>query len=343
MKFCRSIAKVRPLAPIESDYTPTGRTPAGRRKGGIITAPMAPAETQSSRAPSTAAGAGTVTSRSLGEAQEYCARVARGHYENFPVASRLVPSRLRPAVRAVYAFARRADDFADEPGFEGERLERLARWESMLEDCFRGTADHPIFIALREAVRQHDLPPGPFRDLLAAFRLDLVKRRHPDRASLLDYCRLSANPIGFLILHLFGYRERSLLEWSDAICTALQLTNHWQDVAIDMARDRIYLPEDARLRHSVGEEELRQGCATSGFRALMQEEVRAARNLFAAGRPLCDAVRGRLRWELRLMLQGGLRILEKIELVDYDVFRRRPRLGAADALRIARRAMIRGS
>ncbi|HET6278301.1 MAG TPA: squalene synthase HpnC [Candidatus Polarisedimenticolia bacterium] len=304
---------------------------------------MASEGTQSSRAASAAAGAGTVTSRSLGEAQEYCARLVRGHYENFPVASRLVPSRLRPAVQAIYAFARSADDFADEAAFEGERLQHLAHWESMLKDCLRGAADHPVFVALREAVRTHDLPPGPFHDLLAAFRLDVMKRRHPDRASLLDYCRLSANPIGRLILHLFGYRERRLLEWSDAVCTALQLTNHWQDVAIDMAKDRIYLPEDARLRHGVGEEDLRKGRPTPGFRALMQEEVQGARALFAAGRPLCDAVRGRLRWELRLTLEGGLRILEKIELVDYDVFRRRPRLGVADALRISRRAMIRAS
>jgi phytoene synthase len=301
---------------------------------------MASEGTQSSRAASAGRGAGTETSRSLSEAQEYCARLVRGHYENFPVASRLIPARLRPAMQAIYAFARTADDFADEVAFEGERLERLAEWEAMLEDCFRGRADHPIFIALRDAVQRHQIPHDPFRDLLSAFRLDVVKARHPDRASLLDYCRLSANPVGRLILHLFDHREPRLLEWSDAICTALQLTNHWQDVAVDMKKDRIYLPEDARRRHGVGEDDLRQGRATDGFRALMKEEVTAARALFNAGRPLCDAVRGRLRWELRLTLQGGLRILEKIEMVDYDVFARRPRLGAADTLRISRRAMM---
>jgi len=323
----------------EADYTPTGSAPARRRKGGIITAPMVPAERRSLRAPIAAAGAGTPAAPSLSEAQDYCARLVRGHYENFPVASRLVPARLRPAVQAIYAFARTADDFADEAAFAGERLERLAEWESLLQDCFRGTAEHPVFVALREAVRCHELPPGPFYDLLAAFRLDVVKTRHPDRASLLDYCRLSANPVGRLILHLFGYREERLLGWSDAICTALQLTNHWQDVAIDIANDRIYLPEDARRRHGVGEDELRRSLATSGFRALMKEEVNGARALFDDGRPLCDAVSGRLRWELRLTVQGGLRILEKIELADYDVFTRRPRLGAADALRIARRVI----
>jgi squalene synthase HpnC len=314
-----------------------GLTPAGRRKGDIIAAPMARSEAQLS---SRTASAGTEMARSLSEAQGFCAHLVRDHYENFPVASRLIPARLRPAVQAIYAFARTADDFADEAAFEGERLERLAAWGVMLENCYRGRADHPVFIALRAAVERHGLPPDPFRDLLRAFRLDVVKTRHPDRASLLDYCRLSANPVGRLILHLFNRREPRLLEWSDAICTALQLTNHWQDVAVDMAKDRIYLPEDARCQHGVGEEDLRQGRATKGFRALMKEEVAGARALFDAGRPLCDAVRGRLRWELRLTWQGGRRILEKIEQVDYDVFARRPRLGVADALRISRRAMM---
>jgi phytoene synthase len=288
---------------------------------------------------SRAAPAGTGADPALDEAQDFCARLARGHYENFPVASRLVPSRLRPAVQAIYAFARTADDFADEAQFEGERLERLSAWEAMLEDCFRGRAEHPVFVALREAVARHHLPADPFRDLLRAFRLDVVKRRHPDRDSLLDYCRLSANPIGRLVLHLFDQGGPRLLGWSDSICTALQLTNHWQDVAIDMAKDRIYLPEDARRRHGVGEEDLRRGRATAGFRALLAEEVAAARALFDAGRPLCDAARGRLRFELRLTWEGGRRILEKIEEAGYDVFARRPRLGTADALRVAGRAM----
>lgn len=314
----------------------------------MITAPMPSEGTRSSRAAPTGIGVGpgpgavpgTAAARSLSEAQDYCARLVRGHYENFPVASRLVPARLRPAVQAIYAFARTADDFADEPAFAGERLELLARWEAMLEDCFRGRAEHPVFMALQEAVRQHALPPEPFRDLLAAFRLDVIKARQPDRASLLEYCRLSANPVGRLILRLFDHDEPRLLGWSDDICTALQLTNHWQDVAVDASRDRIYLPEDARRRHGVTDDDLRQGRATDRFRALMKEEVDGARALFDAGRPLCDAVRGRLRWELRLTLQGGLRILEKIEQVGYDVFTRRPRLGPADALRISRRAVM---
>lgn len=276
---------------------------------------------------------------SLHEAQEFCARLTREHYENFPVASRLLPSRIRPAVQAIYAFARIADDFADEPLHEGRRLERLDEWGAMLEGCLRGEATHPVFIALREAVGRHALPSQPFRDLLAAFRLDVVKNRHPDRASLLEYCRLSANPVGRLVLHLFGRREPGMLERSDSICTALQLTNHWQDVALDMANDRIYLPADDRARHGVTEEDLRSGRVTDRFRALMKEQVDSTRAKFEEGRPLCDAVRGRLRLELRLTWLGGWRILERIEAAGYDVFAKRPQLGAADAVLLAGRAM----
>ena len=277
---------------------------------------------------------------SLPEAQAVCAKLARDHYENFPVASRLIPVALRPAVQAIYAFARIADDFADESRYEGERLERLEDWGAMLEECIQGEPVHPVFVALHDAMLRHNLPPDPLRDLLRAFRLDVVKSRHPDLPSLIDYCRLSANPVGRLVLHLFGYHDKQLLEWSDSICTGLQLTNHWQDVAIDVSRNRIYLPEDARIRHGVTEDALREGRLSGGFRSLMMEEVGLARTHFKAGRPLCDAVRGRLRWELRLTWLGGQRILEKIEGADFDVFNRRPRLGTGDALRIARRAMV---
>ena len=278
------------------------------------------------------------SAHSLREAQAFCASLVRDHYENFPVASRLLPAGVRPAVEAIYAFARIADDFADEPGHEGRRLERLDEWGRMLEDCFHGEAIHPVFVALREAVRRHDLPPEPFRDLLRAFHLDATCGRHPDTASLLRYCHLSADPIGRLVLRLFGYTDPERIERSDAFCTALQLTNHWQDVAIDMARGRIYLPADARERCGVSEEDLRAGRVTDGFRTLMAEQIEKTRLLLAAGRPLCDAVRGRLRLELRLTWLGGWRILERIERAGYDVFRRRPRLGAWDALRILGRA-----
>ena len=275
----------------------------------------------------------------LREARRFCARLTRGHYENFPVASWLVPGPIRPAVQAIYAFARIADDFADEPVHEGRRLERLDAWGAMLEDCFRGEALHPVFVALREAVRCFDLPPEPCRDLLAAFRLDVTKRRHPDFASLLAYCRLSANPVGRLVLHLFGHRDPRLRGWSNAICTALQLTNHWQDVAVDLARDRIYLPADERERLGVTEEDLRAARVTEGFRELMRDLVERTRAMYAAGRPLCDAVGGRLRFELRLTWLGGLRVLERIEAAGYDVFNCRPRLGRKDAAVVLARAL----
>lgn len=276
---------------------------------------------------------------SLAEAQRFCTRLARTHYENFPVASRLLPRRFRPALEAIYAFARVADDFADEPAHEGERLERLDEWGRLLEDCLRGVAVHPVFVALGAAVRRHDLPADPLRDLLAAFRLDVVKNRHPDTASLMEYCRLSANPVGRLVLHLFDYRSPQQLEWSDAICTGLQLTNHWQDVAIDVARDRIYLPSDRLSSHGVSENDLRSGRVTEQFRSLMREQIELARALFAEGRPLCDAVTGRLRFELRLTWLGGRRILDRIEAVDCDVFMRRPRLGVGDGFLLMVRAL----
>jgi hydroxysqualene synthase len=264
------------------------------------------------------------------EARRFCARLARGHYENFPVASILLPARIRPAIQAIYAFARIADDFADEPVHEGRRLQRLQEWEGMLEDCYRGHAVHPVFVALREAIERHELPPEPFRDLIAAFRMDVTVHRHPDFGSVLRYCRLSANPVGRLVLHVSGHRDPVLIGRSNAFCTALQLTNHWQDVAIDLGRDRVYLPEDEQRQWSVDEAMLRSGLATDGFRGLMRDLVGRTRVLFDAARPLCDAVGGRLRWELRATWLGGRRILDRIEGVDYDVLKRRPRIGMAD-------------
>ncbi len=280
---------------------------------------------------------------SLSEAQRYCARLARRHYENFPVASLLLPASIRPAVQAIYAFARIADDFADEERHEGERLARLDEWGRMLEDCRRGRADHPVFIALRDSVRRFDLPAGPFRDLLEAFRLDCVRSRYESFEDLLGYCRLSANPVGRLVLHLHGCRDPALLARSDDLCTALQLANHWQDVALDLAKDRIYLPARDRSACGVTEDDLRRGEITDGFRALMRIMIGRARERFAAGRPLCSAVTGRLRWELRLTWLGGSRILDAIEGADYDVFRRRPRLRAVDAPGLIRRALAWGA
>jgi len=279
---------------------------------------------------------------SLREARAFCARLARKHYENFPVASWLLPARVRPAVQAIYAFARIADDFADEDGHEGHRLERLDEWERMLHDCFRGEAIHPVFVALREAILDFDLPRQAFLDLLAAFRMDVTRSRYADDASLLEYCRLSANPVGQLLLRLFGYDQKELALCSDAMCTALQLANHWQDVAVDLNKGRIYLPEDARRRFGVTEDDLVAGRTSESFRSLMRERVALTRELLAAGRSLCDAVRGRFRWELRLTWLGGQRILDRIETQRFDVLKHRPKLGARDALVVLGRAVVWG-
>jgi phytoene synthase len=275
---------------------------------------------------------------SLREARKFCARLAREHYENFPVASLLLPRRVRPAVQAIYAFARIADDFADEEAHEGCRLQRLDEWEGMLARCFRGEAIHPVFVALRDAIARHDLPPQPFDDLMRAFRMDVSVHRYADFDALLGYCRLSADPVGRLVLHLAGVRDTERLRRSDSFCTALQLTNHWQDVDIDLGRDRIYLPAADRERFGVGEDDLRARRPTEGFRALMGEMLGRTRALFADARPLCDAVSGPLRLELRLTWLGGRRILDRIEAAGFEVFRRRPKLGAADALPLLWRA-----
>jgi phytoene synthase len=275
----------------------------------------------------------------LRAARLFCARLARGHYENFPVASWLVPARLRPAVQAIYAFARIADDFADEEAHEGRRVERLDEWRRMLDDCFRGQAIHPVFVALREAITRFDLPQQPFIDLLAAFRMDVTQRRCADEAALMEYCRLSANPVGRLLLRLFGRPEESLATMSDSICTALQLANHWQDVSVDVRRDRIYLPDEAMRAFGVDVADLESGRVTEAFRALMRDRVARTRALFATGRPLCDVLRGRLRWELRLTWLGGQRILDRIEMCGHDVLSARPALGAADALVVFGRAV----
>ncbi len=266
------------------------------------------------------------------------------HYENFPVASILMPRRLVPAVEAIYAFARGADDIADEgDATPAERLAGLAEYEAALDAIERGeTPSGRMFARLAEVVRQFCLPVAPLRDLLSAFRQDVVTTRYPDYASLLDYCRRSADPVGHLMLALYGAVDERNLADSHAICTALQLINFWQDVAIDIAKGdlgRIYLPLEDLEHHGVGQHDLRTGADSPAWRGLMAFEVERARALMLSGAPLAKRLPGRIGWELRLIVQGGLRILERIERAGYDVFRRRPKLGRADYLVMAWRAM----
>jgi squalene synthase HpnC len=278
-----------------------------------------------------------MVSLTVDEAFAHCEARVRRHYENFPVGL-WVPKDKRPYVHALYAFARAADDFADEAIYEGHRAEKLDQWEERLHAAYRGQAEDPIFVALAETVRRLDIPKELLLDLLSAFRQDTVKQRYQTWDELLDYCRRSANPVGRLVLIVFGYRDPSLLPLSDAFCTALQLANHWQDLAVDVSRGRIYVPRELLDRFSVREWDLNASVVTDGFRALMADLLARTRELFERGRPLCDRVGRDLRFELRLTWLGGSAILGRIEAVAYDVFRRRPRHGAAGKLRLAWRA-----
>jgi squalene synthase HpnC len=254
------------------------------------------------------------------------------HYENFPVASILLPRRLVPAVEAIYAFARSADDLADEgDAAPAERLAALDAYDAALDAIERGeTPADPMFARLAGALRRHALPLQPLRDLLSAFRQDVVTTRYSDYAALLDYCRRSANPVGRLMLGLYGQVDEASLRESDAVCSALQLINFWQDVGIDIDKGRIYLPLEDLARHQVGEDEIARGHTGPAWRALMRFEVERARALMLEGAPLAARLPGRIGWELRLVVQGGLRILEAIERAEYDVFRRRPQLKRLD-------------
>jgi squalene synthase HpnC len=274
---------------------------------------------------------------SVEEAFAHCEARVRSHYENFPVGL-FVPRARRPYVHALYAFARAADDFADEPMYEGLRQEKLDQWEQRLHAAYQGQAEDPIFVALGATVRRLGIPKELLLDLLSAFRQDTVKSRYETWDDLLDYCRRSANPVGRLVLLVFEQADPELPALSDAICTALQLANHWQDAAVDLHKDRIYLPRDLRDRFGVPEWDLNAGRVTEGFTALMREVVARTRALFAQGRPLCDRVGRELRFEMRLTWLGGATILDRLEAVSYDVFRRRPHHGPLDKARLAWRA-----
>jgi hydroxysqualene synthase len=275
---------------------------------------------------------------SLERAFAYCERMARSHYENFPVASRFVPARLRPYVWAVYAFARSADDFADESRYAGRRAEALAYWEEQLHRCYHGEAEHPVFVALRETIDQCNIPIQPLEAMLTAFTMDLTVNRYSTFEQLLTYCAHSAHPVGRLVLYVFDYRDPALHNYSDDLCTGLQLANFWQDVGVDLAKDRIYLPEEDRRHFGVSDDMLYARLCTPQFKDLMRYEVARARALFERGRPLIDKVGSDLGFELAMIWRGGTTILDKIDAVGYDVFRRRPTLNAADKARMVARA-----
>ena len=254
------------------------------------------------------------------------------HYENFPVASILCPPALRPSVAAIYHFARTADDIADEGNASPEqRLDDLDAYRKDLLSIVAGEADSDrwpeVFKPLAAVMRERALPPPLLDDLLSAFAQDVTTQRYADRPELLDYCRRSANPVGRLLLHLYGVTGANVLRQSDAICTALQLANFWQDLGVDTRRGRFYVPATDRARHA------------DDARAQIAEMVGWTRELMHAGAPLVHAIPGRAGWELRLVVQGGLRILDKIAALGFDTLRTRPTLGAMDAPRLLWRAL----
>jgi squalene synthase HpnC len=259
-----------------------------------------------------------------------------GHYENFPVASLLMPARLRPAVRAIYRFARTADDFADEGDLPpAERLARLQELAGEL-DRLESTTTWPD---LARAVHEHRLDRTLLADLLSAFSQDVTTTRYADFASVLDYCRRSANPIGRLLLQLFRRDEAPLTRMADAICSGLQLTNFWQDVAIDWSKGRVYLPQEDLARFGVTEQEIASGGAGPRWQQLMRFETERTRRMLLDGAPLARALGGRIGLELRLVVQGGLCILERIDAAGGNVFQYRPALTARDWTLMGLRAL----
>lgn len=267
----------------------------------------------------------------LKAAYHYCAAINRAHYENFPVASVLMPSRLRPAVHAIYAFSRVADDFADEAEFADRRMEFLNQWESCLA---QDRPVHPVFVALFDARQKHDLPQELFVNLLSAFKQDVLKNRYRDFDEVLDYCRHSANPVGRLVLHLFEEASDENLKASDKICTALQLTNFWQDVALDLEKDRIYLPREDLEKFNITEDDLFSGNLSPKFTELMCFELERTRKIFIEGAALGMNLKGRLGVEIRLTWLSGMMILKKIIEARFDVFHQRPKLCKLDFMRL---------
>jgi len=275
---------------------------------------------------------------SLSDAYAYCANLTQAHYENFPVGSLLIPKHLRPHIHAIYAFARTADDIADEPGLSTqERFIQLKNWNDKLDTC-RESPDGPIFTALAQTIHTQQIPIQLLKDLLTAFRMDVEQNRHETLDELHHYCTYSANPVGRLILHLFGYRTEQAAQQSDAICTALQLANFWQDIAIDFSRNRIYLPKAEMQKFGVSEDDLLQQRVTQNFKDLLHHLIHHTEKCFQKGKPLLSQVHGRLRYELRLTWLGGREILQKIQQNNYDIFHQPPKLQKSDMTRILYKA-----
>src|SRR5437773_648434 len=278
---------------------------------------------------------------SLQDAYAYCERLARTHYENFSVASWFLPKRLRQHFFNVYAYCRISDDLGDEVGDPQQSLELLDQWEKELHACYAGAPRHSVFVALAETVREFSIPQHEFSDLLIAFRQDQTVTRFETFDHLLGYCKYSANPVGHLVLYLCGYSDAERQQLSDCTCTALQLANFWQDVAVDHGKGRIYLPLESLRRFAVEESVIASSHATPQFIELMRFEVTRAREWFRRGLPLAEKVDPALAVDIELFSRGGMEILDAIERQGFDVLRRRPAISKSRKLRLLIRAAAR--
>jgi squalene synthase HpnC len=277
------------------------------------------------------------------EAALYTRRIARSHYENFPVVTWLLPRKLHQHFYNVYAFCRWADDLGDEIGDPARSLELLGWWRRELRDCYAGEPRHPVFVALRETVAGFSIPVAPFEDLISAFEQDQTVRDYDTFEQLRDYCRRSADPVGRLVLHLCGRFREENLPLSDSICTGLQLTNFWQDVARDADIGRVYLPREDRQRFGYSDDDLRNRVTNDAFLELMRFEVDRAREFLLDGLPLADRMPGRLRVDIALFARGGLRVLDAIAGIGYRVWDTRPVLKKRHFLGLFLKALFRSA
>lgn len=276
----------------------------------------------------------------LEEAQKYCERLAKSHYENFSVATWFLPSHLVQHFYNIYAYCRISDDLGDEVGNKAQSLALLDEWERELDACYAGTPKHPVFVALAETVRKFEIPKQEFADLLTAFRQDQTVTRFATFQDVLDYCRYSANPVGHLVLYLCGYKDAERQRLSDYTCTALQLANFWQDVRVDWEKDRVYIPQEDLQRFGVSEDDIANHRATPQFLELMKFEVARARDWFQRGLPLVKQVSPELALDIELFSRGGQEILNAIEKQGYDVLKARPVISKPRKLGLVFRALL---
>ncbi|MEZ4819738.1 MAG: squalene synthase HpnC [Bdellovibrionota bacterium] len=281
----------------------------------------------------------SMTSQHIHDYQSY-SRLARDHYENFPVASWLISAKYRQSLHAIYAFARTADDYADEAMFDGRRMEELKKWRHLLDECIAGNAKDPLFLTLADTIEKHALPHALFYDLLDAFEQDVQQSEYANWSGIVDYARRSANPIGRLYLSIHGYRHEQLNVYSDAICSALQFTNFWQDVSVDLEKKRVYIPTNIMQGFGYSLERLYQRDENQAFTQVIQYLVAQTQTMFDEGKKLIPLLDGRLQKEIAMIVLGGEMILQKIKKQRYCVLSQRPMIKKKDKLYMLLRACL---